>query len=51
MLVEKLIFMSLAIYLSITIFFKFIKKLDKVYIVLLVMRTNRTYSRSNRIDI
>lgn len=51
MLVEKLIFMSLAIYFSITMFFKFIKKLDKVYIAILAMRINRTYSRNNRINI
>ncbi len=38
MLVEKIIFTILAIYLLITMFFKLIKKIDKIYIFILVMQ-------------
>ena len=37
MLVEKIIFTILALYLIIVIFFKFIKKIDKIYIPVLVI--------------
>lgn len=38
MLIEKIIFTILATYLIITMFFKFIKKIDKIYVSILVMQ-------------
>ncbi len=37
MLIEKIVFTILAIYLLIMTFFKFIKKMDKVYISILIV--------------
>ena len=38
MLIEKIIFTILATYLIITMFFKFIKKIDKIYVSIIVMQ-------------
>ena len=38
MLVEKIIFIVLALYLLITMFFKLLKKIDKVYAFILVLQ-------------
>lgn len=39
MLVEKIIFTILAVYLLIVMFFKLLKKIDKIYIFILVMQS------------
>ena len=39
MLVEKIIFTILAVYLLITMFFKLLKKIDRIYIFILVIQT------------